>query len=190
MQDGEGRETPFSNQYINNPQLPTEIQAIITTYKFGCCGNITLWQTYVHSGRRPQKRDYDFTFQVWRPSPTVQDNGCYSLVGENRFTNIMIDHDGLVSEAPKPSNIISVHPGDVVGYYTFSRGNRNNMRNVGIQLDTSLTGNSVWYYAGAIDSDPLTMGASNCPFPVGTGSERILRSSVDVRPVLSVSISK
>ena len=111
-------------------------------------------------------------------------------MGENRVTNIKLDCGGLVSETPKPSNIISVHPGDVVGYYTFSRGDRDDMRNEGIQLDTSLTGNSVWYHAGGIDADPLTMGASNCPFPVGTASERILRSSSDVGPVLSVSIRK
>ena len=45
-----------------------------------------------------------------------------AIVGENRFTKIMLDCGGLVSETPLPYNIISVQPQDVVGDYTFSRG--------------------------------------------------------------------
>ncbi len=47
-------------------------------------------------------------------------DGCYSLVGENRFPSISLIAGGLVSETPAPSNIITVRPGDVVGYFTMS----------------------------------------------------------------------
>ncbi len=53
---------------------------------------------------------------MWRPSP----DGCYSLVGENRFPSISLIAGGLVSETPAPSNIITVRPGDVVGYFVMS----------------------------------------------------------------------
>ena len=68
-------------------------QAIFTTYKFQCCGNITTWAVDVHYGF-PLSRtinQYSIDFQVWRPSPTVNTTdgtGCYSLVGNNRFTSI------------------------------------------------------------------------------------------------------
>ena len=48
---------------------------------------ITAWLFDVEPGN-PDFHNGGYTFhlfQVWRPSPTVQDNGCYSLVGVNRF---------------------------------------------------------------------------------------------------------
>ena len=184
----EGEEQlPFRDE--NSPPLPRGSQAIITTYQFGCCGDITAWQTYVQPGGFQHSHGvYDIFFQVWRPSPTVQSNGCYSLVGENRFTSILLDDSGLVSETPEPSNIISVRPGDVVGYYTFSRRAEDNSNSQGIQLDTDYA-DIVWYLAD-FDTNPNTMGASNCPLPVGDGPDRILTLSTNAGPVLSVSISK
>ena len=89
---------------------------------------------------------YDIFFQVWRPSPTVQDNGCYSLMGENRFTSIFFGNGGLVSETPEPSNIISVQPGDVVGYYTFSRRDADTSSEEELQLETSYSADMVLYF--------------------------------------------
>ena len=132
---------------------------------------------------------YNIFFQVWRPSPAVENNGCYSLVGENRFTSINLDDDGLVSETPEPSNIISVQPEDVVGYYTFSRKDLDHDKMEGIQLDHSNNIDSVWYHSGN-DDDTLISGASNCPFPVGTQIDRILTSFTNAAPVLSVSLCK
>ena len=107
---------PLDDDDDNYP-LPSHSQAIITTYQFGCCGSITAWLTHVQPGGGKCKNGaYDIFFQLWRPSSTMQDSGCYSLVGENRFTSIFFGDDDLVSETPQPSNIISVQPGDVVGY--------------------------------------------------------------------------
>ena len=47
-------------------------------------------------------------------------DGCYGLVGENAFTRISSPNyvsDDLVSVTPEPTNIITVQPGDVVGFY-------------------------------------------------------------------------
>ena len=176
-----GRVPPFRDDN-GAAGLPSGTQAIIITYQFRCCGNITAWQTYV----TPGGSSYDITFQVWRPSPTLPESGCYSFVGENRFTRISLGAGGLVSETPEPSNILSVQPGDVVGYYTFSRDPQDMIGN-GIQLDTAQIHDRVWYhtYSG---SEPITAGASDCPFPVGSG--RSLKTFVSAAPVLSVKVGK
>ena len=188
LQAARGEQLPFRDEN-SSPRLPSGSQAIITTYQFGCCGNIAAWQTYVQPGGRGHNGEYDIFFQVWRPSPTVQDNGCYSLVGENRFTSIFLGDDGLVSETPEPSNIISVQPGDVVGYYTFSRADSENQGMHGIQLDTGYTKDIVWYLAD-FGTESITLEDTNCPLPVGAESNRVLTSSTSAGPVLSVSISK
>ena len=173
-----------------SPRLPSGSQAIITSYQFGCCGDITAWLTYVQPGGGMVRNGvYDIFFQVWRPSPAVQDNRCYSLVGENRFTSIFLGDGGLVSETPKPSNIISVQPGDVVGYYTFSRDDPDNTWSQGIQLETDYTDDIVWYLAD-FTPDSITLEATNCPLPVGDGPDSILTSSTNAGPVLTASISK
>ncbi len=123
---------------------------------------------------------YTINFQVWRPSPTVNVDGCYSLVGENRFPSITLLEGGLVSETPAPSNIITVRPGDVVGYFVMST----NGGNEGIQLDTGFNDEAVWYNGG----DLISNEGESCPFPVG--STRILSASTNAAPVLSVDISK
>ena len=185
----ENERTPPFRDDNSSGRLPSGSQAIISSYKFGCCGNITAWQTYVQPGGSKHQRAYDITFQVWRPSPTVQDNGCYSLVGENRFTSIFLGIGGLVSETPEPSNIISVQPGDVVGYYTFSRKDYYNFGMEGIQLDSSYNIDSVWYFTDDNDGG-LILRPSNCPFPIGTQSDRILTYSTNAAPVLAVYLCK
>ena len=101
----EGRKVPFRSKF--SPRLPNETQAIITSYKFGCCGNITTWQTYVQGRSSKHQEAYDITFQVWRPSPTLQESRCYSIVGCNRYTSIFLGDDGLVSVTPAPFNILN-----------------------------------------------------------------------------------
>ena len=183
--------TSFEKLDIGAPRLPSRTQAIITSYKFRCCGNITSWQTYVEPGGNVHQGAYDITFQVWRPSSTVQENGCYSMVGENRYTRISLN-DGLVSVTPEPSNILSVQTGDVVGYLAVSRKGMND----GIQLDDIDDGDddeddnqsvdTVWYDT-VTESNLLKAGVHNC---VGTETGRILRSSTNAAPVLSVSVCK
>ena len=179
--------TPPFKDNNGSPRLPSGTQAIITSYMFRCCGNITAWQTYVQpGGMNHQKGVYDITFQVWRPSPTLQKSGCYSLVGENRFTNILLGVEGLVNETPEPSNILSVQPGDVVGYYTFSRAQQDNSTN-GIQLVASRNLDMVWFHTSS-RSEPVIRGALNCPFRLGI--DGILTKYIEAAPVLSVRVCK
>ena len=134
--------------------------------------------------------DYDITFQVWRPLPTVNSDGCYGLVGENVFTRISSPNyisGGLISVTPEPTNRITAQPGDVMGFYAVSRMGIND----GIQLDTSFTGESVWYHRNTNDDPLRTRGElSVCPFPVGSASDRELMSSTNAAPMLSVGICK
>ena len=90
-------------------------------------------------------------FQVWRPSPTVESDGCYSLVGENRFTSIMFSND-ILSATPEATNYISVRPKDVVGFYSVANRDQNNE---GVLLYPNLDEETVWYHTGT-DSEPLT----------------------------------
>lgn len=192
LQAAQGRQPPFRD-LNGSPRLHNGSQAIITSYIFQCCACITAWQTFVHPGGQiNQNGVYDITFQVWRPSPTVENTGCYSLVGENRYSRVTYATLGLVSETPEPSNIISVMPGDVVGYYTYTRSNPQVVNGEGIQMDTLHSDDSVWYHTSS-ESDPLVMNADSiddCPFPVGTSSNRVLRSSTNAAPVLLVSLCK
>ena len=174
---------PFNDLSSGASRLPTGSQAIVTSYQFHCCGEILEWGARVQpGGSRYRDRVYTIHFQVWRPSPTScggsSDRNCYSLVGENRFPGVTLESGRLVSEAPQPTNVISVRPGDVLGYFVSSIINGNND---GIQLDPSFT-NDVVYYA---DFDaPLTMGTAS----VGPGG--VLSLSTSLAPVISVGISK
>ena len=66
--------------------------------------------------------EYTIDFQLWRPSPTTPQDGSlgtgyYSLVGNNRFSNIC-PNDGVVSGlSPSPQNYIQFRHGDVLGLY-------------------------------------------------------------------------
>ena len=166
-------------------RLPNGRQAIVTSYQFQCCGDITAWQTYVEpSGANQQDGAYTIHFQVWRPSPTVDSNGagCYSLVGENRFTSITLINRA-VSETPEPTNIISVQPGDVVGYYVLS----NRGDNDGIQMDSGDDSINI-YYNEDNGGNPILLGPDSCPVRAGDGG--VLTSSTNAAPQLSIDISK
>ncbi len=132
-------------------------------------------------------RPYDITFQVWRPSPTVQRDGCYSLIGENKFSRISFTRDGLVQLIPTPpsNSIITAQPGDVVGYYTNHRWTSNS----GIQLErnSDFTENMIWYRSLA-DGSLTSSGNNACPYPVGTG--RYLSSSAVAAPMLRINSGK
>ena len=185
LQGGGSTETqiPFEDLDRGASRLPTGSQAIVTSYQFHCCGEIFRWGARVQpGGGMYQDGVYTVHFQVWRPSPTScggsGDGNCYSLVGENRFPGVTLGDASLVSETPQPTNVISVTPGDVLGYFVSSTRNQDND---GIQLDPDFT-NDVVYYA---DFDaPITMGTAS----VGPGG--VLSLSTSLAPVLSVGISK
>ena len=162
-------------------RVPTGSQAIVTSYQFHCCGEITQWQTYMEPGGNGHREGvYSVNFQVWRPSPTSGSGGdCYSLVGENRFPGITLGSGGLVSETPEPTNMISVRPGDVLGYFVTSTRSEDNQ---GIQMDPDIAGDV--FYADV----PLSLGPDACPMSVGPGG--VLDLFVSAAPVISVEISK
>ena len=171
---------------IGNPHLPNSTQAIITSYQFGCCGDITAWKAAVEpNGPSHMEGGHTIHFQVWRPSPTVESDGCYSLVGENRFTSITLT-DKLVRETPEPTNIITVQPGDVLGYYSV---HRQRLR-AGIALSEDLDSEIVWYHTSEHTSeDPqIPEAEESCPLPVGAGPGRKLDSSTNQGPVISASL--
>ena len=173
----------------NDPvRLPNGRQAIVTSYQFQCCGDITAWQTYVEpGGARHQDGAYTIHFQVWRPSPTVGSHGagCYSLVGENRFISITLINRA-VSETPEPTNIISVQPGDVVGYYVLS--SEEDVRyGDGIQMNSDDDSINI-YYNEDNGGNPISLGPDSCQVRGGDGG--LLTSSTSAAPQLSIDISK
>lgn len=185
---------PFADSFdnVDSEYLPDNSQVIVTSYQFQCCGNITRWQTFV----QPIISGYDaIIFQVWRPSPTVDSDGCYSLVGEDAFSqNLEGFTGGLVSADLGPSTAITVQPGDVIGYFTSSDSNDNSRsrinREIGIPLfEPDSDSESVWYHSNTPE-EPLLIGPGACRFPVGLGSDRILRSSTNAAPAFSVDISE
>ena len=176
---------PFEQLRGDSVRLPNGRQAIVTSYQFQCCGDITAWQTYVEpSGGGHQNGAYTIHFQVWRPSPTVGSDGagCYSLVGENRFTSITLINR-VVSETPEPTNIISVQPRDVVGYYVLSYRGRNN----GIQMDSNDDSVNI-YYNEDNGGNPISLGPDSCQVSAGDGG--LLTFSTNAAPQLSIDISK
>ena len=187
MQGGGSTEIqiPFSDLGGGASRLPTGSQAIVTSYQFHCCGEILEWGARMQPGGGNHRDGvYTVHFQVWRPSSTScggsGDGNSYSLVGENRFPGVTLQSGRLVSEYPKPTNVISVRPGDVLGYFASSNREYSFVEQ-GIQLDPYFT-NDVVYYA---DFDaPLTMGTAS----VGPGG--VLSLSTSLAPVISVGISK
>ena len=136
------------------------------------------------SGGNFEDGAYTIHFQVWRPSPTVGSDGtgCYSLVGENRFTSITLINR-VVSETPEPTNIISVQPGDVVGYYVLSSEGDND----GIQMDIYDDSINI-YYNEDNGGYPISLGPDSCQ--VRAGESGLLTESTSAAPQLSIDISK
>ncbi len=136
------------------------------------------------SGGKHDEGVYSINFQVWRPSPTVGSDGAgeYSLVGENSFPNLTLGSGGLVSETPEPTNVISVRPGDVVGFFQSSDVDERDRPNVngGIQLDSGYSNSLLlWYQTNAPQGTLSTLVAGNA----GT-----LNSSTNAGPLFSVEI--
>ena len=165
-------------------------QAIIPSYKFqDCCGNITAWSVDVSFGGRKDQNEYTLDLQVWRPSPTVDDStgsGCYSLVGNNRFTSISLKNQ-VVRVTPSPQDYIQFRQGDVLGFYVEEA--RRSTSDAGVVILTShssFTSELVWY--ASIAPTMATSQNGNCPYSVG--SNGVLDTSTHAAPVISIDISK
>ena len=135
---------------------------------------------------------YTLDFQVWRPSPNVSTIGCYSLVGNNRFTQVPLSGDLAESLSPTSAEQrIQVQPGDVLGFYVESaRVSLPDTRGVVLLRDGSVQGDGeyeteeVWY----ADVSNAVFLNQMCQYPVGPG--RVLSSSTNAAPVISVGFSK
>ena len=130
---------------------------------------------------------YSLDLQVWRPSPTVDDftgTGCYSLVGNNRFTSISLQNN-LALLTPSPHDYIQFRPGDVLGFYV------EDARDAGdgvVILDGSgFTRELVWF--ASIAPNMAASQNGDCPYSVGSNGG-VLNTLTRAAPVISISTGK
>jgi hypothetical protein len=102
--------------------------------------------------------------QVWRPSPTVDDStgtGCYSLVGNNRFTSISLSN-GVAQVTPSPQDYIQFRPGDVLGFYVEEASEATD--GVVVLTTSSFTSELVWYASIAPTAATSQNENGDCPY--------------------------
>ena len=166
-------------------------QAIMPGYKFTCdsttCGNITEWGVDVNPGGENHQMVYTLDLQVWRPSPTVDDStgtGCYSLVGNNRFTSISLSSQVAIV-TPSPQDYIQFQCGDVLGFYVEEARNSND--GVVLVAGDNPARSTVW--VANIAPSMATSQIGNCPYSVG--SNGVLNTPIRrIAPVISIKTGK
>ena len=168
-----------------NRRIHHQHQAIIPSYKFNCCGNITEWGVDLN----PLVPKFNFDFQVWRPSSTMNETGCYSLVGNYAVRSTTVStgpvSNQVIRATPSPQNQLQFQPGDVLGFYVESHGSGTHEDNGVVLLNNGkYTSELVWY--GSIDVTARTSQSGSCPYPVGTGG--VLSSPTHAAPVISISV--
>ena len=137
------------------------------------------------------QESYSLDFQVWRPSPTEDNDGtgCYSLVGNNRFTSITLS-GGVVQVTPSPQDYIQFRPNDVLGFYVESASTMPpGFISNGVVLQTRpvhFTSESVWYASIA----PSVAASSNIDCPYSVGFDGVLNTLAQAAPVISISTSE
>ena len=191
LQTGNGNGPPVLKDYVdneNNNRIFLHHQAIIHTYKFNSCGNITEWGADVF---QDDQNRYALDFQVWRPSPTnnLTGAGCYSLVGNNRFISISL-RGGIAIVSPSPQDYVQYQSGDVLGFYVESASpilsTTRPDNGVVIQNTGDFTKDTIWY--ASIAPTMATSKDLDCPYTVGTLGD--LKSSTRAAPVISIATSK
>ena len=188
IQGRNGGGLPYFDDY-DDDRIQRYHQAIIPSYRFDCrdqiCGNITEWGVDVRGDGGGHQNTYTLDLQVWRPSPTVDDStgtGCYSLVGNNRFTSISLDN-GVAEPliVPSSSDYIQFRPGDVLGFYVEeARGDNDAV--VILTRPNSFTSELVWY--ASIAQNMATSQNGDCPYSVG--SSGVLNTLTQAAPVISI----
>ena len=135
----------------------------------------------------PEGTPYTVELQVWRPSPTVDDStgtGCYSLVGNNRFTLSTLIGGIAESLIPSsPQDYIQFQSGDVLGLYVEEALGVT----AGVVILTSpksYTSELVWY--ASIAPNMATSQNGDCPYSVGSNGG-VLNTLVQAAPVISIS---
>jgi hypothetical protein len=163
-------------------------QAIIPSYKFNCCGNITQLGVDLNPDRDGVNQTFNFILQVWRPwpSPTLKAE-CYSLVNDHSITSTSIGPNSQTGQVANvthlPHNQLQFEPGDVLGFYVESHGpnSSNDDNGVVVLNDSSHTSELVWH--GRITA--RTSQSGSCPYRVGTSG--VLNTSTHAAPVISIS---
>ena len=182
-----GNGPPDFTNYGAQPRIYRYHQAIIPSYNFNCCGNITEWAVDVHPGGRGANDRYNLDLQVWRPSPTVNDSlgtGQYSLVGNNSFTSISLRN--LVARVtPSPQDYIQFQPGDVLGFYV-EEARESDDGVVVLTNPSSFTSEIVWY--ASIDQAMAPLLNRYCPISVGVNG--VLNTLTQAAPVISLATCK
>ena len=184
---------PFFQGYAGDAGRPGrriqhQHQAIIPSYKFNCCGNIKEWGVDLNPVE--ENVTFNFDFQVWRPSPTVNETGCYSLVNNFIVRSISIpiqpESEHVARVTPSPQDRLQFQPRDVLGFYVESDGTSSNNDNGVVLLDNgSHTSELVWF--GRIDVTAQPSQSGSCPYPVGING--VLNSLTRAAPVISVGIT-
>ena len=136
---------------------------------------------------------FDFDFQVWRPSPTVSETGCYSLVSNFavKETSLLsgpeIEHVARVT--PSPKNQLNFQPGGVLGFYVESHRTGDVLSDNGVVLLThaNYSRELVWFASVDITAAVQPSQSGSCLYPVGTNG--VLCSSTHAAPVISVSMT-
>ena len=182
LETGNGNDLPSFQDYGNGAgsRINLHHQAIIPSYEFTCCGNITGWGVDVQNGGGGDDMLYTLDFQVWRPSPTVDDStgaGQYSLVGNNRFTSISLANNLAVVSPSVSQDQVQFSPGDVLGFYVEDA--RDDDRGVNVLTTSSYASERVWY---ASVTTLNTMGS-----PVSVGSSGVLNTELRGAPVISIA---
>ena len=166
------RQEDDENQFEDNP-----IQAIITSYRFNCCGVITGWGAFMEKPR--SDFNYQISFQVWRPNSLS--TNCYNLTGNNQFdvelqrlarSNPM---RGLINVTTPLNERITVQPGDVVGFNFRSKRDNDD----GILSRDPYHDESVWF---RLTDDESETGQTACP------ADRF--SSTNLAPVITATVGK
>ena len=174
-----------------NRRIHHRNQAIIPSYKFNCCGSITEWGVDLN----PNGADSNFTFilQIWRPSPHVDDTGCYSLVDDFISTSLSVNSNGpgvAVVSTSSAAQELQFQVGDVLGFYVESHSGTSDHDNGVVVLqyqnwrsNSNSYSESVWY--GSIDATARTSQSGSCPYTVG--SSGVLKSLTHGAPVISIA---
>ena len=189
-------ELPFFQGYTGEAGAPDrrihhQHQAIIPSYKFNCCGNITEWGVDLN----PDKRNgtFDFILQVWRPSSltTTNETKCYSLVDYFITKSIHITQITRVAiVTPNIQDQLHFQCGDVLGFYVESHGSGDQPGGDGdngvvLLSSANYTSELVWF--ASVDVTAVQPSQSDsCPYPVGTNG--VLNSSTHAAPVISISM--
>ena len=165
-------------------------QAIVPSYEFNCCGNITEWGVDLN----PDTGTFDFILQVWRPSPQTSLNStkCYSLV--DYFITKSIQTTKITRVAIVTPNIqdqLQFQHGDVLGFYVESHGSGDQPggdddNGVVLLSNANHTSELVWFASIDITSARTQSQYGSCPYPVGTNG--VLNSFTPAAPVISVSV--